>query len=76
MMAQESRPPPRPTRAARASLLETVKAVAASFFGVRGRRAHEQDMSRLNPVAVIAVGVALAAAFVGTLILIVRAVVS
>jgi hypothetical protein len=33
-------------------------------------------MSRLNPVAVIAVGVALAAAFVGTLILIVRAVAS
>jgi hypothetical protein len=60
----------------RATLLETVKAVAASFFGVRGGRAHEQDMSRLNPVAVIAVGIALAAAFVGTLIMIVRAVVS
>lgn len=60
----------------RATLLETVKAVAASFFGVRGARAHEQDMSRLNPLAVIAVGVALAAAFVGTLIMIVRAVVS
>ena len=60
----------------RASLGETVKAVAASFFGVRGRRAHGQDMSRLNPVAVIAVGIALAAAFVGTLIMIVRAVVS
>jgi hypothetical protein len=60
----------------RATLLETVKAVAASFFGVRGARAHERDMSRLNPVAVIAVGIALAAAFVGTLIMIVRAVVS
>ncbi len=60
----------------RATLLETVKAVAASFFGVRGARAHEQDMSRLDPVAVIAVGIALAAAFVGTLIMIVRAVVS
>ena len=67
MMAQDS---------GRATLLETVKAVAASFFGVRGGRAHERDMSRLNPVAVIAVGVALAAAFVGTLIMIVRAVVS
>jgi hypothetical protein len=67
MMAQDS---------GRATLLETVKAVAASFFGVRGGRAHEQDMSRLNPVAVIATGIALAAAFVGTLILIVRAVVS
>jgi hypothetical protein len=67
MMAQDS---------GRATLLETVKAVAASFFGVRGGRAHERDMSRLNPVAVIAVGIALAAAFVGTLIMIVRAVVS
>ena len=56
----------------RASLFETVKAVGASFFGVRGRRAHEQDMSRLNPVAVIAVGIALAAAFVGGLVLVVR----
>ena len=59
----------------RATLLATVKAVAASFFGVRGRGAHERDMSTLNPVAVIGVGIALAAAFVGTLVLIVRAVV-
>ena len=70
MMAQDSPRPPR------ASVLDTVKAVASSFFGVRGRRAHEQDMARLNPVVVIAVGIALAAAFVGTLIMIVRAVVS
>jgi hypothetical protein len=67
--------PPSPP-APRASVLETVKAVAASFFGVRGRRAHEQDMARLNPVVVVAVGLGLAAAFVGTLIAIVRAVVS
>lgn len=59
-----------------ASLLETVKAVGASFFGVRGRRAHEQDAARLNPIVVIGVGVALAAAFVATLLLIVRLVVA
>ena len=70
MMAQQSQPPPR------ASVIETVKAVAASFFGVRGARAHERDMARLNPVVVVAVGVAMAAAFVGTLIMIVRAVAS
>ena len=70
MMVQRSE------RSPRASVLETVRAVAASFFGVRGRRAHEQDMARLNPVVVIAVGLVLAAAFVGTLIMIVRAVVS
>jgi hypothetical protein len=56
----------------RATLLDTVKAVAASFFGVRGRGAHERDMSTLNPVAVIAVGIALAAAFVAVLLLIVN----
>jgi hypothetical protein len=63
-------------RPSRASVLETAKAVGASFFGVRGRRAHEQDMARLNPVVVIGVALALAAAFVGTLIVIVRVVVS
>jgi hypothetical protein len=36
-------------RKPRASLLDTVKAVAASFFGVRGGKAHERDMSHLNP---------------------------
>lgn len=68
MMARQDEPP-------RATLLEMVKAVAASFFGVRGGKAHEQDMKRLNPIAVIGVGIGLAAAFVATLILIVRAVV-
>ena len=59
----------------RATLLQTVRAVGASFFGVRGGRAHEDDMKRLNPVVVIGVGIGMAAAFVATLILIVRAVV-
>jgi hypothetical protein len=69
MMAEE------PVRG-RATLLDTVKAVASSFFGVRGGKAHERDLSTLNPIVVIAVGVGLAAVFVITLILIVRAVVS
>ena len=59
----------------KAGFLETVKAVAASFFGVRGGRAHRQDMSRLNPLHVIIVGIVLAAAFVVTLLLVARAVV-
>jgi hypothetical protein len=75
MMADEGRPAV-PTPAARqASLLDTVKAVASSFFGVRGRSAHEQDMAKLNPIVVIGVGIALAAVFVLTLITIVRMVV-
>ncbi len=77
MMVPPSLPErPVPARAERqASLLQTVKAVAASFFGVRGRRAHEQDMAKLNPVVVIGVGIALAVVFVLTLIAIVRMVV-
>jgi hypothetical protein len=59
----------------KAGFLETVKAVAASFFGVRGGRSHRQDMSRLNPLHVIIVGIMLAAAFVVTLLLVARAVV-
>ncbi|MCX7227718.1 MAG: DUF2970 domain-containing protein [Burkholderiales bacterium] len=77
MMAEQGRPErpaPAPTER-QASLLQTVKAVAASFFGVRGRSAHEQDMAKLNPVVVIGVGIALAAVFVLTLITIVRMVV-
>lgn len=56
------------------SIFDTVKAVAAAFFGVRGRGAHERDLSRLNPVHLIVAGVVLAAAFVVTLALIVRSV--
>ena len=59
----------------KAGFLETVKAVASSFFGVRGGRAHRQDMSRLNPLHVIVVGIMLAAVFVVTLLMVARAVV-
>ena len=55
-----------------AGLWPTIKAVASSFFGVRGSKAHDEDMTRLNPIVVIAVGIGLAAVFVGTLLLIVR----
>lgn len=56
----------------KASLLDTVKAVGASFFGVRGGRAHDRDMSSLNPLYVILVGILLAAAFVGVLVFIAK----
>ena len=58
----------------KASFVDTIKAVAASFFGVRGRRAHERDVARLNPVHVIVAGLLLALAFVLALVAIVRAV--
>jgi hypothetical protein len=58
------------------SLAGAVKAVAAAFFGVRGRDAHEKDLSNLNPIHVIGVGIALAALFVVGLIAVVRLVVA
>jgi hypothetical protein len=54
------------------SLAGTVKAVAAAFFGVRGKGAHEQDLSNLNPIHVIGVGIALAVLFVVGLVALVR----
>lgn len=63
------------TTARKAGLLDTLKAVGASFFGVRANRAREHDMSNLNPLHVILVGIGLAATFVLVLVLIARAVV-
>jgi len=68
-MGTEEPVPPR-----KASFLDTMKAVGASFFGVRGSRAHERDLARLNPVHVIVAGLLLALAFVLTLVMIVRSV--
>lgn len=62
--------------ARQAGLIETARAVLWSFFGVRGRTAHERDVARLNPLYVILMGIVLAAAFVIGLISLVRFVVS
>ncbi len=59
-----------------AGLFETARAVLWSFFGVRGRRAHERDAVRLNPLYVILMGIALAAGFVVGLVTLVRFIVS
>jgi Protein of unknown function (DUF2970) len=56
----------------KASFFQTVRAVASSFFGVRGSKAHENDLAKLNPVHVIAVGIGMAALFVFTLIWLVK----
>jgi len=57
------------------SLFKAVLAVAASFFGVRGSKEHEADMAQLKPLHVIAVGIAMAAMFVLSLVFVVRMVV-
>jgi hypothetical protein len=58
-----------------ASFGQTLRAVLWSFFGVRRKADYQKDAARLNPVHVIVVGIAAAAAFVIVLIMIVRAVV-
>jgi hypothetical protein len=55
---------------------QTIGAVLWSFFGVRRSASHEADMAELNPVHVIAVGVAAAAIFVLGLIGLVRIITS
>jgi len=58
------------------SLLQTIKAVAWSFFGVRRGRDYQNDVDKLNPVHVIIAGLIGAALFIVALILLVRLVVT
>ncbi len=57
-------------------VVQTFKAVAWSFFGVRHSADYEQDVQKLNPVHVIVAGVFSALLFVGAVVLLVRWVVS
>jgi Protein of unknown function (DUF2970) len=54
------------------SFLQTARAVAWSFFGVRRSADLAQDVQKLNPVHVIIAGVVGAALFVAVLVLLVR----
>ena len=54
------------------SLLQTMQAVAWSFFGVRRSADHEKDVSQLNPVHVVIAGVVGAVAFIIVLLLLVN----
>jgi len=54
------------------SFLQTVQAVAWSFFGVRRRADWEQDLSKLNPVHLILAGLLGAGLFIVGLVLLVR----
>lgn len=54
------------------SFLQTLQAVAWSFFGVRKSRDYEQDVAKLNPVHVIIAGVLGALVFIGALALLVN----
>jgi hypothetical protein len=58
--------------AAALSLWQTLRTVGWSFFGVRRRQGHEQDMAHLNPVHLVLGGVLGAVVFVMILVALVK----
>jgi hypothetical protein len=56
----------------KAPFLQTLRAVAWSFFGIRKGSEYRKDVSQLNPVHVVLAGVAAAAAFVVVLVVLVN----
>ena len=69
-------PQPGPERVSvtsrKASIMQTMRAVAWSFFGVRRSKDYENDVARLNPVHVVIAGVIGAALFVVSLVVLVQ----
>lgn len=61
----------REAAARRGSFLQTLKAVAWSFFGVRRSAGLEHDVQKLNPVHVIFAGVLGAVLFIAVLVFLV-----
>jgi len=58
--------------ARKGSFVQTMQAVAWSFFGVRRSADHAQDVARLNPVHVIIAGFVGAGLFVTALVFLVK----
>ena len=58
------------------SFLQTMRAVAWSFFGVRKSSDYEKDVGQLNPVHVVIAGVIGAVLFIIVLLLVVNWVLS
>ncbi len=56
----------------RGSFVQTVKAVAWSFFGIRRSSGLVEDVQKLNPVHVIVAGIVGALLFILVLVLLVR----
>lgn len=55
--------------------LRTVQAVLWSFLGVRKRSEYETDIKSLNPIAIVAVGLAMIMLFVVLLMVLVNLIV-
>lgn len=64
--------PLREAAARKGSFVQTMKAVAWSFFGVRKSAGYERDVSELNPVHVIIAGLIAAIVFIGALVVLVN----
>lgn len=58
--------------ARRGSFVQTVKAVAWSFFGIRRSTGLAEDVQKLNPVHVIVAGIVGAVLFITVLVMLVR----
>ena len=58
------------------SLWRTFKAVAWGFFGVRKNSDYQEDIARLTPLHIVAVGLVAVVLFVSALILLVKYVVA
>jgi Protein of unknown function (DUF2970) len=61
-----------PGMARSGSILQTVKAVAWAFLGIRKNSDYQRDLGRLNPFHVVAVALVAVALFVGGLIALVH----
>ena len=70
IVTDELQPQPR-----KGTFVQTAKAVAWSFFGVRKKASYEHDAAHLNPVHVIIMGVIGAALFIAVLLVIIKFVV-
>jgi Protein of unknown function (DUF2970) len=64
------------SESSRSTLLQNMRTVAWSFFGIRRAADHERDAQQANPVHVIVAGLLGAALFVAALVLLVRWVIS
>ena len=65
-----------PVTARKGSWLQTAKAVAWSFLGIRRRADYARDVEKLNPIHVVIAGIVGAALFVVVLVVLVRWIVS
>ncbi len=66
----------RQAAARKGSFMQTLKAVAWSFFGVRKASDYQDDVAKINPVHAIVAGVIAAAIFVLTLVILVKWIIS